>query len=144
MNIKRRFKWRTKWNEYMSFVFKLDMYTCGGEREDEGTLYHFTKKQAKKRTFNNSFVFLGEWAFKKCFRKSPAREKSIIKVYHCLTQIFSLISLLTRSLQAKKNVCIVQKCVLSLYKISCSKRRIYATECVFHLMTTKKFLVLAT
>lgn len=58
----------------MSFVFKLDMCTCGGKRVsiisfDLLQNRKIERKKKKKSSFNNSFVFLRESAFEKVFSK---------------------------------------------------------------------------
>lgn len=132
MNIKRTFKWKMKWNEMNIWVLYLNL-TYAHAASGGQSLYHFSRNKNGEKLFNNSFVLLREKVFLKISRPRKVLLKFII-VWHR----FSLISLLTASFRGAKIVCTAQKCVLSLYKISCSKRRIYATECVFHLMTTKK------
>lgn len=135
-NIKRNVL-KAEWRKFMNFVFQLDMCTCGGWERN------FVSFSEEQEDFNNSFVFVKNEPFGKYStdilspavppKGSPTEEANIIKVYHCLTQIFLswLKSRGTKCLSSTKMCFIIVQNILE---------RNNSTECLFHLMMTTESL----
>lgn len=111
-----------KRDKYMKSVFKLDMCTCRWMRR-ERRLYHFSQRvvvsgEEETKNFNNSFVVPRSELFHPKNSTDEKKSRRIIKVYHCLTQIFARSPPLTQNFLAR-NVCTSTKMCLSVDKISC-------------------------